>query len=91
MAVDRTELAVGISPFVPDSHSVFLEVMHVGIAAQKPQQLVDYRLEVQLLGGEQGESLAHVEAHLVSKNAYRTGSGAVVLLRTLGEDAVQEV
>ena len=88
MSVDRTELAVGICPFVPNSHSVVLKILHVGVALQKPKQLVDYRLQVQLLRGEQGEALTHVETHLVSENAYRTGSGAVVLLRTLGEDTV---
>ena len=41
VAVERFGVAVVVGPFVPDAHAVFLQIVHVGVAAQKPQQLVD--------------------------------------------------
>ena len=32
VSIDRTEFAVLVSPFVPDSHTVFLQVAHIGVA-----------------------------------------------------------
>ena len=41
IAVDGAEVAVGVCPFVPNAHSVVLEVLDVGVAVQKPQEFVD--------------------------------------------------
>ena len=58
LAVDRAEIAVLVGPFVPDPHAVVVEIFDVGVAGQEPEQLVDDRLEVQLLGGDQREAVA---------------------------------
>ena len=55
VAVDRAELAVGVGPLVPDRHAGRLQRAHVGLAAQEPEQLVDDRLGVHLLGRHQRE------------------------------------
>ena len=57
MPVHGTQVPVLIRPLVPDADSVLLEVGDVGVARDEPQQFVDYGLEVDLLGGEQGEAL----------------------------------
>ena len=90
MTVDRTKVAVLVCPLIPYSHTMLLKVMHVGVATQKPQQLVDDRLEVELLGGEQGEAVSKIEAHLIAEHAHRARSRAVCLCGTLGKDAVKE-
>ena len=69
-AVDRAEVAVFVGPFVPDPHAVVVEIFDVGVAGQKPQQLVDDRLDVQLLGG--GERKARRRDRSASDGRTRT-------------------
>ncbi len=83
--VDRAELTHRIRPFVPDRDAVVVEIFDVGVPREEPQQLVDNRLEVQLLGRDQREALRQIEPHLVAEYGQRAGAGAVVLLRTVGE------
>ena len=47
---------------------MFLEIMHVGVAAQEPKQFVDDAFQVQLLGGEQGKTLFEIKTHLMSED-----------------------
>ena len=61
--------------------AALLQPAHVGVAAQEPEQLVEDRLEVQLLGGEQREAVAEVEAQLPAEHRERAGAGAVGLAR----------
>ncbi|KAG0945322.1 hypothetical protein G6F31_014476 [Rhizopus arrhizus] len=79
LAVDRAEIAFLVGPLVPDAHLVVLQVADVGIALQEPQQLVDDRAQVQLLGGDQREAVVEVEAHLPAEHAAGAGAGAVAL------------
>ena len=57
VAVDRTEVAVGVGPLVPDGDAAVLQPLHVGVAAHEPQQLAEDRPGVHLLGGHQREAL----------------------------------
>ena len=79
MSVDRTEIAVLISPLVPDGHVVVVQVADIGIALQKPQQLVNDGAQMQFLGGDQRKPLGEIEAHLVAEHADRTGAGTILL------------
>ncbi|MNF38376.1 hypothetical protein D3C84_193210 [compost metagenome] len=79
VAVHRAEVAVGVGPLVPDAHAVVLQVLDVGVALEEPQQLVDDRFQVALLGGDQREAGGQVEAHLVAEHAVGAGAGAVGL------------
>ena len=90
-AVDRAELAVCVGPLVPDRDAVLVEIADVGVAAQEPEQLVDDRFEVQLLGGDEREAGTEVEAHLVAEDRQRAGAGAVALLRAVGEHMFHQV
>ena len=91
VAVDRAEVAVRVGPLVPDRDAAVLEPLHVGVAAQEPEQLGEDRAGVDLLGGDQREAGAEVEAHLVAEDRERAGAGAVGLLDALVEDAGEEV
>ena len=79
MAVDGAEVAVGAGPLVPDGDFVVVEVLHISVAAQEPQQLVYDGAQMQLLGGEQREAVIQVEAHLVAEDAARPRPRAVLL------------
>lgn len=90
MSVNRTKLAILVSPLVPYTHAMLLQVVNVGVATQEPQQFVDYRLEVQFLCCQQRKSVCHVKSHLVAEHAHGAGSGAVGLGSTLSEYAVKK-
>ena len=90
-AVDRTELAVRVRPFVPDTNAVLPQVRGVGVAAQEPEQLVHDRADVELLGGEEREALAQVEAELVAEHAARSDAGTVGLVDAVLQDVAQEI
>ena len=91
VAVHGAQIAVFIGPLVPDPHTVVLQVLHVGVAGQEPQQLMHDALQVQLLGGHHRETFRQVEAHLVAETADGAGAGAVGLLHPFIKDAAEEV
>lgn len=91
MAVHRAEVTVFIGPFIPDSHTVVLEIPDVGVAGNEPQKLVDYGLEVNFFGGQERETLAEVKPHLVTENALGTDTGTVSLDDSVGADMAQQV
>lgn len=91
LAVDRAEVAVGIGPLVPDADLVVFQVRDVGIALQEPQQLMDDRAQVQLLGGDQRKPGIEVEAHLPAEHAARAGAGAIGLLGAVLEHVLQQL
>ena len=91
MAVDRPEVAALVGPFVPDAHAVLVEIFDVGVAGQEPEQLVDDRLQVQLLGGEQREAVGEIEAHLIAEHRQRAGAGAVALFRAAAQNVFHQI
>src|SRR5882672_10905594 len=91
VAVYRAELAVLVGPLVPDRHAALLQPAHVGVAAQEPEQLVEDRLEVQLLGGEQREAFAEREAQLPAEERERAGAGAIALARAALQHFAEQV
>ena len=90
-AIDRAEIAIGVGPFVPDRDAVVPEIFDVGVAFEKPQQLVHDRLQRQLLGCQHRKSGGQIEAHLMAEDRQRAGSGAVVFLRAVGEDSFEQI
>ncbi len=63
----------------------------ISIAPQHPNQFIDDRFEVQLLGGQQGETGLQVEAHLVAKDRARAGAGPVPPLDAMLEDITHQI
>src|SRR5690606_20192226 len=89
--VHRTELALGVRPFVPDRDAVLVQIADVRLAAQKPQELVDDGLEMQLLGGQEREARREIAAQLVAEDALRAGAGPVRLAYALLAHLAQEI
>ena len=65
--------------------------MNVGVAFEKPEQFVDDGFQMEFLGGEQGEAIVKVKAHLVSEYADGPRSGTVFFLDAFVENALAEV
>src|SRR2546430_12972112 len=77
LAVHRPELPALVRPFVPDSDSVLAQPGNVGFPAQKPQQLVDHRAQMNLLRRDERQALREIEAHLLAEQRQRPRAGAV--------------
>src|SRR5687767_783706 len=84
-AVNRPEIAAGIGPLVPDPYAVVVEIFDVGVAGQEPQQFVDDRLQVELLGRRERKAMGEIKAHLMAEYGNRAGAGAIAFL-----DAVRQ-
>ena len=91
VSVDMSEVTVRVRPFVPDTHTMLLQVLHVRVALQEPEQFIDDGFQVKLLRREQGETLLQIEAHLMSENADSTRTCAVALLRALVQHTLQKI
>ena len=57
-AIDSPEAAVFVRPFVPNGDAVLVQIFDIGVAAQKPKQLVNDRFEMKLFGRQQGKTFA---------------------------------
>ena len=91
MAVDGTQVAVGVGPLVPNCHLMVVQIADIGVAPEEPQQLIYNRTQVQLLGSQQRKAVVEVEAHLVAEHAARTRTRAVVFLNTIVKHILQKV
>jgi hypothetical protein len=90
MPVDRAKLAVLVGPFVPDANAVLLQGADVGVALQEPQQFVDDRPQVQLLGGQQRKTSLEVETHLPAEHRTCAGSGSICLAVAMFQDMAHQ-
>src|ERR1035437_3830567 len=52
MPVNRSEVAVFIRPFIPNTYAIFFQVFYVGIALQNPQQFVYDGLGMEFFCGQ---------------------------------------
>src|SRR5437773_6929131 len=68
-----------------------VEIFDIGVAGEEPDQLVDDRLEMQLLGSGERKTIGEVEAHLVAEHRERAGAGAVALLDAVAENVLDQV
>lgn len=91
VSVNRSEVAVGIGPFVPNRHVVVVQIADVGIAAQEPQQLMNNRTQVQLFGRQRRKPRSEVETHLIAERTDRTGTRAVAFHGAAGLDMAEQV
>ncbi len=91
IAIDRSQIAVFIRPFVPDGYAVFLQPGDVAFPPEKPQQLDDDGAEVQFFGRDHREALGEIKPHLMSENAGRSGAGPVGFLYSFMENSSHQV
>ena len=78
MPINRAQVAVLIGPFIPDGDTVVLEILHVRISGDEPQELIDDRLQMYLFCRKEGKAFRQVEPHLVTEHALRACAGAVL-------------
>jgi hypothetical protein len=90
-AVNRTKVTVFVRPFVPDLHSVLVQPANVGIPLKEPQQFVCDRLEVNPLGGDEGETLGQIVTDLPAEHAGGAGTGAIFLVRSVLQNVTKEI
>ena len=91
LAVDGTEFAIGIGPFIPDADAPLLQPFHIGLAAQEPEQLDDDGADVELLGGDKRKALRKIETHRASEHAARASARAVAAIDAVVEDVLEQV
>ena len=91
IAIDRTQLAIGVGPFVPDGDAMLLQPMDIGFAAQEPEQFIDDGFQMHLLGGDQRKTLGQIEAHLVAEDGAGAGAGAVALFHARFEGQSHQI
>ena len=77
------------SVVIPNVHAIVEQVLYIGFALQKPQQLVDNTPHKDLFGGQQREACREVKPHLVAKDALGARTCAVALDDTLGADCAK--
>jgi hypothetical protein len=91
LAINRTQLAAPVRPFIPDRHAIGLEIGNIGVARQKPQQFVDDGFQVQFLGGDKRKPLGQIKPHLMPEHRQSAGTGAVGLAGALVQNAAQKI
>jgi hypothetical protein len=84
-----SQVAFFIGPFIPDSHTMLVEVPGIGISFQKPEQFMDDGFEVQFFGSHQRETIGQVKSHLVAKRTQGAGPRPVFLSGALVQDMGQ--
>lgn len=75
----------------PRYDPVLYQIADVGIAPEKPQQLVNDAFDEHLLGGQQRKSLAQIEAHLVAEYTLRARARAVVAYHAVAPYRAQQI
>ena len=91
LAINGTEVAVFVGPFVPDFDAVFFEIGDVGIPFKEPEKLMNDGAEVKFLGGDAGEALPQVVAGLMAKNRECSRAGAVGAGFAVVENVLQKI
>jgi uncharacterized repeat protein (TIGR01451 family) len=90
-AINTAEISFRVGPFIPDRDSMVVQVFHVRVPAQEPEQLVNDRFEVELFGGEKREALLKRKARLRAENRVCPGTSAVRLELTLFKHKLEQV
>lgn len=77
------------SVVIPNVHAIVEQILYIGFALQKPQQLVDDTPHKYLFGGQQRKACREVKPHLVAKDALGARTCAVTFDDTLGTDCAK--
>jgi len=76
-AVDTAQVTIGIGPFIPDSHLVFVEILDIRITAQEPEQFMDDGTQMDLFGSQQRKGIPQREPGLGTEHGQCFDPGAV--------------
>src|SRR5207344_1360586 len=91
LAVHRTQFSPLIGPFIPNTHAMLLKIPDIRIAGQKPQQLMDDRFQMQLLGRDQRKAFTERKPHLMSEHRQRTRARPVAFFDPAAQDKFHQV
>src|SRR5262245_13425657 len=91
LAVNGTEVAGLVRPFVADADVALFQPVDVGVAPKEPQQFDDDRSQMELLSGEEREAVGEIEAHLRAEPRPGACSRAILLLDSVVEDELHEI
>jgi O-methyltransferase involved in polyketide biosynthesis len=70
---------------------VIIQIANVGLAAQKPKQLVDDRFEMELLGRQKGKTLTQIESRLCSEDGQCAGSSSIAARSSFLKDEAKKI
>src|SRR3981081_1945534 len=87
----RPHLARPVGPLIPDGHTMVIEIFDVGVAGEKPKQLIDDRLEMKLFCRGERKTLTQVEAHLVPEHRQGSRAGTVLFHGTAGKNSLDQI
>lgn len=79
-AIDSTEVAVVVSPLVPDVYIVFFEVVDIGIAFKEPEEFVGNAFHVDFFSSQKRKAIGEVVTSLGTKYADSANACAVAAL-----------
>ena len=91
MPVNRAQIPIGGSPFVPNGNTVLFKPFNVRLAPQKPEQFNNNRAQVELFRGQARKAIGQIKAHLVSENAASTRPRAVIAVAAGLKNSVKKV
>ena len=91
MTVNRTQVAIFISPFVPNRNLVIVQVLDIRIALQKPQQFVYDTALVEFLSRVAREALGKVKAGLAAEHRTSAGASAVRTVYTVIDNIFEKI
>jgi hypothetical protein len=77
LTVHGPEIAVSVSPLIPDGDLLIFEILNVGIAFKEPEELVYDRFKVNLLRRNKRKPVREVEPQLTTKHRVGSDTGAV--------------
>ena len=90
-AVNATEVSIRVRPFIPDRNAVLAQIADIGVAAQKPEQFVDDRSQVQLLRRENGNGFAQIETCLRSEDRERPHTRPITARLAVFPDQTEQI
>ena len=88
--IDASEIAISVRPLVPNRNLVLAKVADIGVAFEKPEQLVNDRAQVKLFRRDQRESLAEIKPFLRAENGIGAGASAVGFEFSLVENKLEK-
>ena len=75
--IQRTQVTFFGRPLIPNTDPIFAQPLSIGVAAQKPDQLVDDAFKMHPLGGQDGKPCREVESQLTPEDRAGARASAV--------------
>src|SRR4051812_20925889 len=90
-AVNAAQIAVRIGPLIPNRDTMILQIFDVRLAAQEPEQFVNDRFQMKLLGGQEWETFPQRKSRLRAEHRVGSCSGSIPLKLPLLQNESQQI